>query len=294
MPSAIVFPGGAVDAADRVGEEGETIRRCAVREVFEEVGLAICEPALQFNGEEEQRAWREAVHRSADQMAVLYHEKGAKVDLTSLEPLCSFITPDIEASRMKKGGFDARFFLYCLDKKSEAQRASMSADESETTALCWWTAQEALAKSEAGEIYLAPPQWLILNELARIPPMDLQQGGCWSRRGELSTVLLREQPHKPCLIAADAADQQEEALLCLALPGDEEHETIPGPSGARNRLYVHGDRIPGPCRYKLIQRLLGSVAPIPYYYHVWTHNPRFYSLFYRPLGSPRGCEIDPG
>jgi 8-oxo-dGTP pyrophosphatase MutT (NUDIX family) len=41
VPGAWVFPGGALEATDQAGDELETMRRCALRELQEETGIAL-------------------------------------------------------------------------------------------------------------------------------------------------------------------------------------------------------------------------------------------------------------
>merc|ERR1712232_426846 len=61
MPDVMVFPGGAVDASDRLICPTDHIRCAAVREVFEESGIGIFSPQAAMTETERQR-WRDVVH----------------------------------------------------------------------------------------------------------------------------------------------------------------------------------------------------------------------------------------
>ena len=56
---------------------------------------------------------RERVHGDASEFVPFCREHSIRPAITQLEPICSFITPDMEHDRLPKGGFDARFFLAC-------------------------------------------------------------------------------------------------------------------------------------------------------------------------------------
>lgn len=173
MPDVMVFPGGAVDAEDvavareLLGDGAVNVAVTALaacRESFEESGI-VCGTDKEISLSPEACAtWRERVHDDASEFVAFYKEHDAVPDLSQLTPLCSFITPDMEHDRLPKGGFDARFFLYCCSDPSALIHAAV--DESETVHLAWLSPQEALDASDKGEIFLAPPQWYILNDLA--------------------------------------------------------------------------------------------------------------------------------
>ena len=249
MPSAMVFPGGAVDKHDGGDAESEetTIRRCAVREVFEEAGLAITVPTATVTPSDRAK-WRKRVHDSAEAMSSFYSVCRVKPDIDSLQPVCSFVTPDFEAQKMKKGGFDARFYLYCLEETGGESSSQMSADLSETSNLCWFSPAEAINRQSLGEFSMAPPQWLILREMRKRG--SFQELLAWSKQSDLSTTLIRGYPQKPFFVEPDP---EHDGKFCLSLPGDSEHDTIPGPEGARRRVYMEGD-LQGNVQYFYVER----------------------------------------
>eukprot|EP00397_Hematodinium_sp_SG-2012_P067659 GEMP01105812.1.p1 GENE.GEMP01105812.1~~GEMP01105812.1.p1 ORF type:complete len:154 (+),score=43.50 GEMP01105812.1:23-463(+) len=113
MPNLLVFPGGKLEERDLAGgrlTDSEALKECAGRELLEETGL--------------------------------------RVDAQQSQFLCAFITPDVEAQRQKKGGFDTTFFLNCINSVQEVQP-----DGVEVTTAVWETPEQALKKFD-----LAPPQ----------------------------------------------------------------------------------------------------------------------------------------
>ena len=103
----------------------------------------------------------------------------------------------------------------------------------ETIALIWLSPQEAMKRASVGELYLPPPQWYLLNELAtKYPTLDDVE-----RAVEERMVV----PFQPHLVSFEAPDHAANALgsrgeggddaakhFVLALPGDAEHPTYDG------------------------------------------------------------------
>ena len=193
MPDAMVFPGGAVDPEDYHTASALfpsqdrldlAVRCAAVRETFEESGVSIFDPMLPDPRSQSSSAWRGRVHDDAGALRGLCSEYDTMPWVDSLHPWCTFITPDFEHQRLKKGGFDARFFVWCATdagkeagsgtegggkegrQRREGDEASIAsmleaalADNQETVALEWFTPFEALAAVEDGLVRMAPPQW---------------------------------------------------------------------------------------------------------------------------------------
>jgi len=277
MPDTMVFPGGAVDSEDVVsasillgtssddadstlqGSAGleAIVRCCAVREVFEESGIGIFEPHLRCPHSEDLLMWRDRVHNHAGLFRDMCHTLGVSPATRSLCYWCSFITPDPEHERLKKGGFDARFYVWCAPSAtagatSQVRRAL--ADAQETTELVWVTPKEALAAAAEGHISMVPPQWYILRELADMcPNMDAVPGYA----GSAERILQRDYPIKPYAISLTATerlrimnrvvdtkqieDQKPTNIYSLVYPGDEYHAVFPGSSGSRHRMNIVGD-----------------------------------------------------
>ena len=106
--AAWVFPGGVYDAADGPCEDPEnklkSLRRCALRETFEEVGMCDVDNLTPPTSLEKWRAWRETVHEDAakwDDMLKDYGVDGLASggDAADVVPATCFFTPEFEAAR---------------------------------------------------------------------------------------------------------------------------------------------------------------------------------------------------
>jgi len=260
MPDVMVFPGGAVEAKDARNagqlfgaEDLEATLRCAaVREVFEESGIGIFEPVDRVHNAVN---WRQAVTADASKLPELCRAEGLKPAIRALKPWCSFVTPDFEHQRMKKGGFYTHFFVWVAPPGEQMSKAL--ADGQETTSLVWLAPDEALAAQATGKIALAPPQWYIFKELAENCP---RISGISSYAESSLRALQRDYPIKP--FPGPIADNEAEAfrsrtaakdanVLSLAYPGDETHNVFPGPAGARHRVLVAGSITSGTSQYEL-------------------------------------------
>jgi 8-oxo-dGTP pyrophosphatase MutT (NUDIX family) len=162
FPSAWVFPGGRVDQADHrfpsVGKvdglNQNAFAVAAVRECFEEAGFwlgtGVATDAL-----------RQALN---DRTGTLPTDGSMVADLNRIRQWSWWITPDTEPKR-----YDTRFFLCCLAPEEEVDA---SHDNQETVALCWITPKEAVSRHEAGEMFMAPPTYLTVKELASYVHVD--------------------------------------------------------------------------------------------------------------------------
>jgi 8-oxo-dGTP pyrophosphatase MutT (NUDIX family) len=81
-------------------------------------------------------------------------EAGVDVDSDALVHLSNWTTPEISAKR-----FATWFFV------GEVTGGVEAADGTETDSLRWFRPSDALAARDAGEIELAPPQWITLRWL---------------------------------------------------------------------------------------------------------------------------------
>lgn len=256
MPDVIVFPGGAVEqedrrlAADLLGTEDleATLRCAAIREAFEESGVGVFSPALGLAGRpEEFAAWRAKVRKDASEMRNLCAELKTKPAAGALHYLCSFITPDMEHVKLKRGGFDARFYAFCADAEQVSQAA---ADQQETVQLLWLSPDDALQAVDEGKITMVPPQWYIFKELFDSCPT---MASVPSYASSPSRQLQRDYPIKPYLVALSKDEQaaflrckgrdpatNKEPVFSLCYPGDEAHPVFPGPRGTRHRMLMCG------------------------------------------------------
>ncbi len=172
--AAHVFPGGVIDAADRRAaircaglSAAEANRRmglthgarqywvAAVREVFEETGLAFMQAAA-LSGEQLYRVRRALLAGEVSfERSCLDH--GLTLLLDRLHYVSHWITPEARAVR-----FDTRFFVAALPA---GQRAAH--DGLELTDSVWLTPGQALERMGAGELNLAQPTLMELQRLGR-------------------------------------------------------------------------------------------------------------------------------
>lgn len=233
---------------ESLSSQEAAIRCGAVREVFEESGVCIFEPELDLSSDD-LSTWRHRVHETSSVFQEMCQSLGVKPAIHSLHYWCSFITPDMEHSRLKKGGFDARFYIWAPhDKDHTASKLGAAlADAQETSELVWLTPSEALAAVAAEKIALVPPQWYILKELADACP-TLAHVPSYAASAE--RALQRDYPIKPYPVMLSREEQAEvlhriegatKAAFALAFPGDEKHPIFPGCVGARHRLNMTGE-----------------------------------------------------
>jgi 8-oxo-dGTP pyrophosphatase MutT (NUDIX family) len=164
-PGALVFPGGAVDAADlalakqMAGDlplDEAAARIAAVRETLEESGLGIVFP----DGfpVEALTAIRQAMVEGAV-FADLLAAHGVTLDLHALTPFARWHPAPFEgATRV----FDTRFYLARAPQGQEAQ-----ADATENVHLLWISATAILARCDAGEGRVIFPTRRNLERLAQ-------------------------------------------------------------------------------------------------------------------------------
>jgi 8-oxo-dGTP pyrophosphatase MutT (NUDIX family) len=149
LPGYVAFPGGAADGLDEdlaarwFGSAEEGARACAVRELVEEVSLAITAGGLVRSGT------LEAVDDappSADQLPEIAH----------------WIAPPVVPVR-----FDTRFFALRADADLEPVPDGIE------TADAWWNSPQGLLDDwEAGRRLLYWPTFFTMNELAGCGSVD--------------------------------------------------------------------------------------------------------------------------
>jgi 8-oxo-dGTP pyrophosphatase MutT (NUDIX family) len=178
-----VFPGGAVDDADRHAElEAVCIGRtdaeasallqvpdgglaywvAAIRECFEEAGVLLAvgangvvrfdDPAVaeRFTGH------RHAVHAGTIRLVDLCRQEGLQLDAGGIEYVSHWITPVGERRR-----FDTRFFVARAPAAQEPLH-----DDRETIESLWINPAQALAAFDRGELAMIPPTLANLRFLA--------------------------------------------------------------------------------------------------------------------------------
>ncbi|WP_176595182.1 MULTISPECIES: NUDIX hydrolase [Sphingobium] len=167
---ALVFPGGAVDAADHalaakiadgLPPDEAAARIAAIRETLEESGLAIAftrplEP-------DRIGAMRRALAEGAG-LGDLLDAHGLEVALDALVPFARWQPAGLELVRRM---FDTRFYLV---RAPEGQAAS--ADETENVQLFWSSAADTLARCDRGEGQIIFPTRRNLERLAQFDSID--------------------------------------------------------------------------------------------------------------------------
>lgn len=226
MPNAWVFPGGRVDAGDRLAGHaairggGRTVERmglplddaiaflvAGVRETFEESGLWLGEGAVPA-------AVRDPLARRELELARVLADHGATLDLDRLAAWSWWVTPEVEPKR-----FDTRF-LVALATDGDAVH-----DAGETVASGWFSPADAVARAESGELPMAPPTWWTLRELAA--------------HGTIEAVFAEAErrPQRPIMpvvtVAPDGAWE-------LILPGHPDHPEPPFPGLPERVRFAQG------------------------------------------------------
>uniref|UniRef100_A0A0G4I7Y3 Nudix hydrolase domain-containing protein n=2 Tax=Chromera velia TaxID=505693 RepID=A0A0G4I7Y3_9ALVE len=285
MPGAAVFPGGALDPADRderwqrlvthtasregvrQGTNNESLVRlsaselsyriAAIREVFEETGILLVTPTSEGGGAlgqlspSERERWREAVHADASQFFTLCTKTGVAPDVHSLFKWARWITPVIEPKR-----FDTHFYVTLLSDPSGATAASH--DLIESSASAWASPGEALRLWEEGRIVLAPPTWYTLKEVSYFSQLNRLLDYAASSTEVSAEEAAREfrfserdgrrrvNPILPFFAGFDEASKG----FVLALPFDEAHPETQknardGTRGQRHRVIMRKSLTPG-------------------------------------------------
>lgn len=164
FPRAWVFPGGRLDPEDHtLPHTGITpgldatlapYAVAALRECFEECGLWLGRGTPHT----------ELRSRLLDTRAGIVAEDGLVADLSQLRHWAWWVTPEAEKRR-----YDTRFFLA---RVSRAASEHARADARETVADGWFTPADALDRARAGSLFVAPPTWRTLQELAPFSSLD--------------------------------------------------------------------------------------------------------------------------
>lgn len=224
---AFVFPGGVVEAGD--GPEGsmEQLKRCGLRELFEEVGVLLAfqgakksTQAVHFATSQERIQWQTRVKDNAAEFDALLADKRVQLATDSLFHLVHFTTPVMEPKR-----FATDFFVV----DSGYNEGDMEFHESETTSLLWITPEEAIARNRRGEMPFLPPQFFCLQMLTQLG----------STPGQIIKHLSqRDSEDEPMPIMPHPVGQPNgPQSLTLCYPGDEQHPDYPVP-GKRHRIHV--------------------------------------------------------
>ena len=229
-----VFPGGKLDAADRLvdpaaldrpaaacleslGEPGlglDTavgLHVAALRETFEECGLLL---GL-ADGAAHLQPVRARTAAGAAFAAVL-HDLGLPLNTACVQPWSRWVTPRVPSVTNKR--FDTRFFVAVAPEGQSVEHCAREATEA-----VWLSPRVALERYWAGEIDLAPPQIMSLSQLHRC--------------AGVAEVMAAARSRPPVLIEPEPFDEGGCRVICY--PGDPAHRVServwPGPTRLMHR-----------------------------------------------------------
>ena len=164
FPDAYVFPGGAVDEADRTPAaraqlagpwrpDEHEFTYAAIRETFEECGLLFADAPVD---EQRLRAARTQLLAKTRTFPGVVDELGVRLDARAVHYYARRIAPPTAEHR-----FDVRFFVAELPHGQAAE-----ADDGETSGGRWVRPAEMVAAAEAQTVRILPPTVLYLRRLA--------------------------------------------------------------------------------------------------------------------------------
>lgn len=232
---AYVFPGGKVDRGDGdddmlaridVGDaalhgaladpdlDARAAAACyvaAARETFEEAGVLLATlPDGRRAGAADAEAAYQRLREGYSFIEVLEHFD-LRLAVSALFPWSRWITPKVPTLSRKR--FDSRFFLARAPADQVARH-----DNHESTDAVWMRPRDAVARYQAGEIFLAAAQLMSLIELAGHASAEAAlaaSGARWPRR-------------------IDPLPFEHEGARAVAYPGDPLHgnpvQAMPGPT----------------------------------------------------------------
>ncbi|MEO0481831.1 MAG: MBL fold metallo-hydrolase [Planctomycetota bacterium] len=156
LPGGVRGPEDGEDGPN--GDDTDPLRRCAVREMFEETGVLL-DPSLRSSLNPQKRESVRAALLDAEraQTASPWGELGADPACPELRNVCRIKTPPFTPVR-----YDTVFVLACLP---EGENPTII--DGELVAGQWWRPEEALQSWRQGTIRIVPPVLILLEHLKR-------------------------------------------------------------------------------------------------------------------------------
>jgi 8-oxo-dGTP pyrophosphatase MutT (NUDIX family) len=207
---AMVFPGGVEEEADAKGPlDGAKV--CALRELFEETGVVL---GQQPNSET--RRLQGPCAKDASLFGRVYDESELKAATERLKLWSVWVTPQQEKYR-----YFTTFFALAV---SDAEASIAMHDNVEVVSSHFATAETFLERHARNELFLIPPTWVTLRELAGLGSVDKIMA---SKRS--ASVI------EPSLLRTS-----EQLSVCL--PGDMHHfQSPPTATGLRRVVITPGE-----------------------------------------------------
>ncbi|OQS02238.1 hypothetical protein THRCLA_05370 [Thraustotheca clavata] len=231
----LVFPGGKVDKTDAVSIASHAYPHIAprffhsaVRELFEEVDIALTTPALHKKiNQETRRQWRNDIAAKKASFDQLLQETNATPLYESLVPYKQLITPVGLPHR-----FDTWFFLAQIDAETMEQAETLPFG-TELDELHWLSPTDALKGYVEGVFNLATPQLYLLNDLKRFQDTP----ALWTHAKKKAQTIA-----EPLL--AQRLPVGDDGIITSVFNGDPLHqvEGKTNPLGALNRVILHPNR----------------------------------------------------
>ncbi len=207
---ALVFPGGKVDAADRLdhlkshcrtsqnlSDREYAFRLAAIREAYEESGILLARRrgADSYVSAQELAAmekWRDGLNDRSATLIDIASAEDLEFDLDALGHYAHWITPDMMPKR-----FDTHFYLARSPHGHDGAH-----DGSESVDSVWIRPQEALGDAASGARTIIFPTRMNIEMLAQYENVDAAFNACgkvttvepFLKKEEDGTVFLRIQP----------------------------------------------------------------------------------------------------
>ena len=216
---AWVFPGGAVDEADRepalaermdgpsaedwagrletdTPEEALGYVAAALREAFEETGILLARtPEGNPPAAEGLEVARRALLSGVVGLREVVVSRGVRLDATGLAYVAHWITPEPEPRR-----FDTRFFLARVPADAVCTpHAEELVDE------VWLAPAEAVRRFEAGGLHLLPPTIHTLRRIAAFASVDAMLGALVAAPVPRILPVMRVRPDGVAIVLPDEA-----------------------------------------------------------------------------------------